>query len=177
MTGEERKERKRQEIEELAQGWGKLLAREAFPDGVGLDVDLFTMEEIAVAAAKSLVRGAVVSPRTVNQLGAEFGGQLAEERDRRTQDYQQRPLPRVAKKVDPPVPLAAVFCDGGRMRTRAAGGGHGVHQPHWRETKAATAHCMAPTSGTLACLVRWRFRLGSSNRCRLSCREGWLFLC
>jgi hypothetical protein len=59
MTGEERKERKRREIEELALGWGKLLAREAFPDGVGLDVDLFTMEEIAVAAAKSLVRGAV----------------------------------------------------------------------------------------------------------------------
>lgn len=59
MTGETRMERKRREIEELAQGWGKLLAREAFPEGVGLDVDLFAMEEIAIAAAKSLVRGAV----------------------------------------------------------------------------------------------------------------------
>ena len=59
MTGEERRERKRREIEELAQGWGKLLAREVFPHGVGLDVDLFAMEEIAVAAARSLVRGAV----------------------------------------------------------------------------------------------------------------------
>lgn len=59
MAGEQRIERKRREIEELAQGWGKLLAREVFPDGVGLDVDLFTMEEIAVNAAKSLVRGAV----------------------------------------------------------------------------------------------------------------------
>lgn len=50
---------KRREIEELARGWGKLLAREMFPEGVGLDIDLFTMEEIAVTAAKSLVRGAV----------------------------------------------------------------------------------------------------------------------
>jgi hypothetical protein len=59
MAGEARIERKRREIEELAQGWGKLLAREAFPDGVGLDVDLLMMEEIAVTAAKSLVRGAI----------------------------------------------------------------------------------------------------------------------
>jgi hypothetical protein len=59
MAGEQRIERRRREIEELAEGWGKLLAREVFPDGVGLDVDLFTMEEFAVTAAKSLVRGAV----------------------------------------------------------------------------------------------------------------------
>lgn len=59
MVGEKRSERKRREIEELAREWGKLLAREAFPDGVGLEVDLFTMEEIAATAAKSLVRGAV----------------------------------------------------------------------------------------------------------------------
>jgi hypothetical protein len=59
MAGEQRIERRRREIEELAEGWGKLLAREMFPDGVGLDVDLFTMEELAVTAAKSLVRGAV----------------------------------------------------------------------------------------------------------------------
>jgi hypothetical protein len=59
MGSAERIERKRQEIEELAQQWGKLLAREVFPQGVGLDVDLFMMEEIAAAAAKSLVGGAV----------------------------------------------------------------------------------------------------------------------
>jgi len=73
MAGEERIERKRREIEELAEGWGKLLAREAFPDGVGLDVDLFTMEEIAVTAAKSLVRGAVetMAGDQTETLGAE----------------------------------------------------------------------------------------------------------
>ena len=59
MTDAKRLQRNHPEIEELARGWGKLLAREAFPDGVGLDVDLFAMEEIAVTAAKSLVRGAV----------------------------------------------------------------------------------------------------------------------
>lgn len=73
MAGEARIERKRRELEELAQGWGKLLAREAFPDGVGLDVDLFAMEEIAVTAAKSLVRGAVetMTDDQVQTLGAE----------------------------------------------------------------------------------------------------------
>ncbi|MBI3838135.1 MAG: hypothetical protein HY288_09415 [Planctomycetia bacterium] len=59
MADKVRSARKQREIEELARGWGKLLAREMFPEGVGLDVDLFTMEEIAVTAAKSLVRGAV----------------------------------------------------------------------------------------------------------------------
>ena len=83
-----------------------------------------------------------ISARTVNQLSAELGGELAGERDRRAQAYQQQPLPRVPTKVDPPPALAAVFCDGGRMRTRTAGGGHGVHQPHWRETKNAAFHRM-----------------------------------
>lgn len=100
----------------------------------------------AAATALQIVGEMTISPRTVNQLGAEFGEQLAQQRDRRTQAYQERPLPRVAATVDPPVPLAAVFCDGGRMRTRAAAGGHGVHQPHWRETKNAALHRMQSES-------------------------------
>lgn len=52
-------ERKLREIEALAKGWGKLLAEQAFPGGVGLDVDLWQMEEVAVRAAKALVRGAI----------------------------------------------------------------------------------------------------------------------
>ena len=59
MTKEERAEQKRRAIEELARGWGKLLAEQAFPEGVGLDVDMFMMEEIACTAAKALVGGAV----------------------------------------------------------------------------------------------------------------------
>ena len=100
----------------------------------------------AAAMALQVVGEIKISPRTVNELGAQFGGQLADERDRRTQAYQQRPLPRVATQVDPPPQLAAVFCDGGRMRTRAEGGGHGVHQPRWRETKNAAFHRMQSES-------------------------------
>ncbi len=59
MPSAETVERRLREIEELARGWGEILAQEAFPDGVGLDVDLFTMEEFACTAAKALVGGAV----------------------------------------------------------------------------------------------------------------------
>ena len=51
--------RKLREIEQLAKGWGKLLAEQAFPSGVGLDVDLWEMEEVAVCAARALVGGAI----------------------------------------------------------------------------------------------------------------------
>lgn len=100
----------------------------------------------AAATALQVVGEMTISPRTVNQLGAELGGQMAQQRDRRRQAYQEQSLPRVATKVDPPVALAAVFCDGGRMRTRSCGGGHGVHQPHWRETKNAAFHRMESES-------------------------------
>lgn len=96
----------------------------------------------AAAEALRSVGEIPISARTVNQLSAQLGGELADERDRQTHAYQQQPLPRVPTKVDPPPSLAAVFCDGGRMRTRTAGGGHGIHQPHWRETKNAAFHRM-----------------------------------
>jgi hypothetical protein len=47
------------EIEELAFGWGKLLASEAFPEGPGLNVTLTEMEEISARASKALVGGAI----------------------------------------------------------------------------------------------------------------------
>lgn len=47
------------EIEEIAAGWGELLAREAFPGGPGLEVSLADMEEVAVRASRAMVRGAV----------------------------------------------------------------------------------------------------------------------
>lgn len=51
--------RKWDEVEEIAKGWGRLLAKQVFPDGVGLDVDLWMMEEATVRAAKALVSGAI----------------------------------------------------------------------------------------------------------------------
>jgi len=59
MVNDSDAERKLREIEDLAKGWGRLLAEQAFPGGVGLDVDLWEMEEIAVRAAKALVGGAI----------------------------------------------------------------------------------------------------------------------
>lgn len=96
----------------------------------------------AAAEALRSVGEISISARTVNQISAQVGGEMADDRDRCTRDYQQRPLPRVPTKIDAPPRLAAVFCDGGRMRTRAAGSGHGIHQPHWRETKNAGFHRM-----------------------------------
>jgi hypothetical protein len=96
----------------------------------------------AAAEALRSVGEISISARTINQLSAQLGGEMADDRDRCSQAYQQQPLPRVPTKVDSPPRLAAVFCDGGRMRTRAAGSGHGIYQPHWRETKNAAFHRM-----------------------------------
>ena len=66
-------ERKLKEIEEIAAGWGKLLAREAFPNGPGLDVSLADMEEVAARACQAIVRGAVetMTDQQAKQLGEE----------------------------------------------------------------------------------------------------------
>ena len=52
-------ESKQKEIEELARGWGELLAREVYPQGAGLDVSLADMEEMVACATKAIVAGAV----------------------------------------------------------------------------------------------------------------------
>jgi len=100
----------------------------------------------SAATALQIVGEVRISPRTVNELGAQLGQQMSAQRDQRAQEYLQRDLPRVATLAQPPVALAAVFCDGGRMRTRTASGEHGVHEPHWRETKNAAFHRMTSKS-------------------------------
>lgn len=59
MTSTKLSERKLKEIREVAEGWGKLLAREAFPEGPGLDVSLADMEDIAAVATRAMVKGSV----------------------------------------------------------------------------------------------------------------------
>ncbi|HEY1600400.1 MAG TPA: hypothetical protein VGG64_12405 [Pirellulales bacterium] len=100
-------------------------------------------------AAAEALRGVgeiEITARTVNQLSAQLGGELADQRDRGTRAYQGQPLPRVPTVADPPPSVVGVFCDGGRMRTRAAGVGHGIHGPRWRETKNAAFHRMCSSS-------------------------------
>ena len=59
MATEALSERKLEEIEEVAAGWGKLLARESFAGGPGLDVSLGEMEDIVARATGAIVRSAV----------------------------------------------------------------------------------------------------------------------
>jgi hypothetical protein len=83
-----------------------------------------------------------ISARQINNLVDEVGQELAADRDAKTEQYVSAPLPRQPTTVEVQPDLAAVFFDGGRMRTRAPDQGRGVHQPHWRETKNAGFHRM-----------------------------------
>lgn len=64
---------KLKEIEEIAIGWGRLLAREAFSDGPGLDVTLADMEDVACLASQGMVKGAVetMTAQQAEALGEE----------------------------------------------------------------------------------------------------------
>jgi hypothetical protein len=79
-----------------------------------------------------------ISSRGLNKQAVKIGVELVEAREARTDEYFDQPLPE-RRKTQPvtPIPLAVVSCDGGRMQTRLAGGGKGVHNPAWRETKNA----------------------------------------
>ena len=78
-----------------------------------------------------------VSPRHLQTLCQEVGGELVAERQQATTAYQERPPMTPSAKANPPVPLAVVMVDGGRIQTRKPEHGPGVHEPAWRETKTA----------------------------------------
>jgi hypothetical protein len=61
-----------QAISQLAYKWGKIVSRQAFGEqGPGLDVDLTTMENVAVAALRGLLAGTLehASAQQASQLG------------------------------------------------------------------------------------------------------------
>ena len=64
---------KMREVMEIAKGWGKIVAREAFPHGPGLDTTLTEMEALAAAASKALIEGAVETLTTdqAEEMGRE----------------------------------------------------------------------------------------------------------
>jgi len=98
------------------------------------------------AVALEVVGEIPISARHVNNLASEVGQEMAADRDARTQQYVEQPLPRRATAVDVPPDLAVVFFDGGRMRTRQMDHGSGVHEACWRETKNAAFHRMRSSS-------------------------------
>lgn len=98
----------------------------------------FDVAEVALKVVGEIT----ISDRQINKLISEVGEEMAADRDARTRRYVEQPLPRQATVAESPPDLAAVFGDGGRMRTREPDQGRGVHQPHWRETKNAAFHRM-----------------------------------
>ena len=90
------------------------------------------------AAAESLGDEAEVdiSSRQAGRIAHEIGGELLHDRDRRVEQFQKKQATPESSLVPR---LAAVFVDGGRIRTRSEepGQGSGVHNPAWREDKIA----------------------------------------
>lgn len=87
-----------------------------------------------------------ISSRHVNKLADKFGDELAAARNRQAESYLTQRLPRQPRRVEPIPQLACVEVDGGRMQTRTAEQGPGVHAAHWRETKNAGFFRMKTTS-------------------------------
>jgi hypothetical protein len=88
-----------------------------------------------VAAKVLCVVGEItISGRHVNRLTEEIGAELAEKRDRETEDYVHH------RRVEPSAAapqVVAIALDGGRVLTRASGQGPGVHGEQWKEDKVA----------------------------------------
>ena len=88
----------------------------------------------ADAAFALHLAGVPISPRHVQRIGLEIGGEMARQRDRKAAPRHRRQLqPRVARTPE----VVAVEVDGGRLRTRAVGCGPGVHESQGKEDKIA----------------------------------------
>ena len=75
-----------------------------------------------------------ISSRHVNRLTEEIGTELAEKRDRETEDYVHH---RRSEPTAEAPAVAAIALDGGRVNTRQPGQGPGVHGEQWKEDKVA----------------------------------------
>lgn len=74
-----------------------------------------------------------VSHVSVANTTHEIGRELADVRDRQAEHHRLRQLP--ADPDQPPVDIACVQVDGGRIMSRASGRGRGVHDRAWKEPK------------------------------------------
>ena len=72
------------------------------------------------------------SAMQIRRLTHQIGRELAVARDERAEQHRYRQL--APDSNQPAVELACVEMDGGRINTRAASSGRGVHQAAWRES-------------------------------------------
>lgn len=92
----------------------------------------------AIAAKMiTLLTDLKVAARTINNKTIAIGLELAAARDAQANAHITRPISAAAKVAEPTVSLAVAQVDGGRIQTRTADRGSGVHDPHWRESKNA----------------------------------------
>jgi hypothetical protein len=99
---------------------------------VRLAGQLSSAEQAAVALREAA--DVAISGRQVQRLTREVGDDLVRQRDAQAVQHRRRQL---VPRVQAAPPLAVVEVDGGRLGTRAAGAGPGVHQPQAKEDKIA----------------------------------------
>jgi hypothetical protein len=85
--------------------------------------------------------GVCISESQVRRLAHEVGQELIDRRDRQAVEHRRRQL---APRTEVIPEAVVVEVDGGRIRTRAAGAGPGVHDAQNKEDKIA---CLATLSG------------------------------
>ena len=90
----------------------------------------------ADAAFALRLAGVSISPRHIRHLTLLIGSELAAARDAQALAHRRRQLDPEGEPPSAAV-VATVEVDGGRLRTRAAGGGPGVHQAQAKEDKVA----------------------------------------
>lgn len=82
-----------------------------------------------------------ISGMHVQRITERLGRERAEERDRQVEQFQTGRLS--AAHVEPPA-VVAVHVDAGKTQVRCDGGGRGVHDPQWADTKVACFETYAP---------------------------------
>jgi hypothetical protein len=92
------------------------------------------LQSSADASYALRLAGVEISARHIERLTHEIGSEMAQKRDDKVIQRRRRQLP---ERVATPPEVVAVEVDGGRLRTRAAGCGPGVHQAENKEDKIA----------------------------------------
>ncbi len=93
-----------------------------------------TLESFEYAAYAVRLAGVQISSRHIERLTHAIGNEMAQKRDAKAMQRRRRKL---AVRVATTPEVVAVEVDGGRLRTRAADAGPGVHQAQNKEDKIA----------------------------------------